>query len=219
MALPRKVIFCLPGKTFSDNYFNAWNLSIAELSKLGIEFGYSMHYDPVVYYTRNKILGGSNQKGPKQTPWQSTVQYDTMIWIDSDIIWTVDNLLNILNHEYPIVAGSYLMSDRIHYPIVETLDYNLLRNTGEFKFLDKTEMAKRIQPFKVSYTGFGFIAIKYGVFENMDYPWFQPRWISNESFHDFSSEDVGFCWNAYDKGYEIYIDPNIIVKHEKTILI
>ena len=36
-------------------------------------------------------------------------------------------------------------------------------------------MGKRNKPFTVDYTGFGWVLIKKGVFENMEYPWFAPK--------------------------------------------
>lgn len=219
MALPNQVIFCLPGKSFSSNYFNCWNATIAELNRLGIQYAYSTAYDPVVYYTRNRILGGSNTKGKNQTPWQSQLPYDKMIWIDNDMVWNPQDIINLISHDYPIVAGNYSMEDQAHCPIVENLDWKSLNTDGSFPFMTKVELNSRVQPFKVSYTGFGFVAIKNGVIESMEYPWFRPHWISLENFHDFSAEDVGFCWSAAEKGFEIYIDPTIRVGHEKLQII
>lgn len=214
-----RLIFCLPGRTFSLNYFNSWNDTIAELSRHGISYAYSMGYDPVVYYARNRILGGQNTSGKVQKPWQGTQQYDRMIWIDSDMVWRPQDVLSLLEHDKPIIAGTYMMADNTHFPIVENLDFSHLANHGVFRFMDAQDMRGKTAPFRVSYTGFGFMAIKPGVMESMEYPWFRPRWVSNESFHDFCAEDVGFCWTAQELGHEIWIDPSIRVGHEKSIVL
>jgi GT2 family glycosyltransferase len=69
----------------------------------------------------------------------------------------------------------------------------------------------------------GFMMIKNGVYENIDYPWFEPRFFEYEKdgkiIRDFCSEDVGFCLKAKEKGFPVYIDPSIRVRHEKTILL
>jgi GT2 family glycosyltransferase len=214
------IIFCLPAKTFSVNWFNSWNLTTSELIKNQISYAYSVQYDPVVYYCRNRILGGNNLNGKAQIPWQGQIKYDYQIWIDSDIIWQPSDIMKLLSKGKNIVAGLYHMSDGVNYPVVETLDFQHLKDYGTFKFLtDEDLKSKSTTPFKVSYTGFGFIAIKYGVMESLGYPWFHPRWISNETFHDFCAEDVGFCWSAQEKGWDIYVDPTCIVKHEKTVLL
>ena len=214
-----KLIFCLPGRTFSSNYFNSWNSTIAELSAHGISYAYSMGYDPVVYYVRNRILGGQNTAGRSQLPWQGKLPYDRMIWIDSDMVWTPDDVLKLISSDKPITGGTYIMSDNQNYPVVENLDFSHLADHGVFKFMDREEMASRSEPFKVSYTGFGFVAIKAGVIEQMEYPWFRPRWVSNDRFHDFCAEDVGFCWTAQENGHEIWIDPTIRVGHEKSTVL
>lgn len=219
MSLPTRIVFCLPGRSFSSNWFNAWNASASELNKLNISYAYSNCYDPVVYFTRNRILGGNNTSGPSQKPWQGTLQYDKMVWIDSDIIWTPQQLIQLLQHDKPIVSGIYHMHDATHFPVVENLDFTHLAEYGVFKFMNTNDMMTKVQLFKASYTGFGFVAIKQGVLENMPYPWFQPKWITNERFYDFCAEDVGFCWSAQECGHDIWIDPTIKVGHEKQIII
>ena len=219
MTLPTQIIFCLPGNSFSSNWFNSWNASVSELNKFGIRYAYSNAYDPVVYYTRNRILGGNNTGGRTQKPWQGSLDYDKLVWIDSDIVWSPQNLIQLISHDRDITAGIYHMHDMKHFPVVEDLDFNHLVDHGVFKFITTEAMAAKNQPFKASYTGFGFLAINHGVMENIPYPWFQPKWITNDRFHDFCAEDVGFCWSAQEQGYEIWIDPTIKVGHEKTLVI
>jgi len=213
------VLFCLPGRNFSANYFNSWNQTVAELNNRNISFAYSIGYDPVVYYARNKILGGNNTSGKHQKPWQGKIEYDRMFWIDSDMVWTGNDVITLISHDLPVVGGAYLMSDAMNHPVVEDLDFNHLAERGVFKFMDRGTMSAKTEPFKVSYTGFGFLSIKHGVVESMEYPWFQPRWVSNEKFHDFCAEDVGFCWAAQELGHDIYVDPNVRIGHEKTVVL
>ena len=213
------IIFCLPAKTISSNYFNSWNATITELNKQGITYSYSMGYDPVVYYTRNRILGGQNVAGRIQKPWQGKIQYDKMIWIDSDMVWKPADIIKLINHNEPIISGTYLMSDGNRFPIVENLDYTHLADNGVFEFMTIDNMKNKKSSFVASYTGFGFLSINYGVVETMEYPWFQPKWVSNDRFHDFCAEDVGFCWSANEVGHKIVIDPSIRVGHEKTMII
>ena len=219
MTLPKKIVFCLPGKSFSTNFFNSWNATIAELNKANVSYAYSTVYDPVIYFARNRILGGSNTAGKKQQPWQGNLPYDKMVWIDSDIVWRPEDLIKLIQHDKPIVAGTYLMNDNINHPVVEKLDFDHLADTGVFKFINRAEMLTKKEVFKASYTGFGFVAIKHGVIETLEYPWFQPRWVTNEKFHDFCAEDVGFCWAAQELGHEIWIDPSIKVGHEKNVIL
>ena len=76
----------------------------------------------------------------------------------------------------------------------------------------------------VDYTGFGWILVKKNVFESMEYPWFKPLWFqfgeaeNGSLIKEFCSEDVGWCKTIKKLGYEIFVDPTIIVGHEKTIV-
>ena len=79
-------------------------------------------------------------------------------------------------------------------------------------------MSKRKKPFTVDYTGFGWVMIKNGVFENLEYPWFAPKMQVFESgnVQDMCGEDVSFCLDAKEAGFDIWCDPRIRVGHEKT---
>ena len=82
-------------------------------------------------------------------------------------------------------------------------------------------MGKRKKPFTVDYTGFGWVMIKNGVFESLEYPWFAPKMQVFESgaVQDMCGEDVSFCLDAKEEGHEIWCDPRIRVGHEKTRII
>ena len=77
--------------------------------------------------------------------------------------------------------------------------------------------------FTVDYTGFGWVLIKKGVWEHeeMKYPWFAPKMQVFESgeVQDMCGEDVSFCLDALNAGFEIWCDPRIRVGHEKQRVI
>lgn len=213
------IVFCIPGKTFSSSWVNSWTNTIDMCRDNNIAYAVSMYYDPVVYYCRNKILGGSNTRGKSQHPWMGKLNYDYQIWIDSDMVWEPTDVLSLLNHNADIVSGVYTTANGVNLAVVENLNFNHLATYGTFQFMTANDLKLKTSPFYANYTGFGFIAIKRGVVESIEYPWFQPRWVSNSQFHDFCSEDVGFCWAIYDKGYKILVDPNIKVGHEKSTIL
>jgi len=55
------------------------------------------------------------------------------------------------------------------------------------------------------------------VLESLEYPWFRPIWKNIGHMKDFTSEDVGFCIQIREAGYEIYCDPSVIGGHMKLI--
>jgi GT2 family glycosyltransferase len=193
--------------------------TISTLGRNGIEFQYSIDYDPVVYYARSRVLAGNNVDGKNQKPFRGQTPYDYLVWIDSDMVWSGNDVLNLIKHDKSIVSGCYMTADNNSLPIVEHLDYSKLLEQGTFEFLTRDELTTRTSPFTASYVGFGFLAVKYGVFEQMEYPWFQPKFVEQGNFKEFTAEDVGFCWTAKDLGFDIWVDPNVRVGHEKSVVL
>ena len=97
-------------------------------------------------------------------------------------------------------------------------------NNGKFHFLTPEDIKGKEELMSVDYTGFGWILVKKSVFESMEYPWFKPLWFqfgqaeNGSLIKEFCSEDVGWCKTIKKLGYEIFVDPTIIVGHEKTIV-
>jgi hypothetical protein len=211
------VIFCFPGNQFSDRWIHSWMDTISVLTKNNIRYAYSMAYDPVVYYARNRVLGGNNIDGRDQKPFRGQVDYDYQFWIDSDMVWSGHDVLKLITLGKPIAGGCYMMANNQELPLVETLDWDKLATDGTFRFMDRAALNSKSDPFRVSYSGFGFICIKRGIMESMDYPWFQPRFVDYKGFHDFTAEDVSFCWRAAELGHEIWIDPTVRVGHQKSL--
>lgn len=214
-----KVIFCIPGREFSDRWVRSWTDTLIECGRSGIDWAMSMQYDPVVYYARNRVLGGDNTQGRLQKPFQGTVDYDRMVWIDSDIVWKGSDVMRLLSHDMDVVSGCYPMADGNSYPIVENLDYDRLLEQGTFAFMQREDLESRTDLFKANYVGFGFVSIARGVIEQMEYPWFRPRWVEMDQFCDFTAEDVGFCWSALEKHIDIWVDPSIRLGHLKPAVI
>jgi hypothetical protein len=118
-----------------------------------------------------------------------------------------------------IASGLYMMSDNIHYATVKDWDEEFFAKNGHFEFLTPSKLKQHKQPFKVDYTGFGFMLIKKGVFEKLKYPWFRPLWKNIGDAIDFTMEDVAFCHLVKEQGINVWIHPEVIVKHEKKVLL
>jgi len=126
--------------------------------------------------------------------------------------------------EREIVAGWYCTEDGKTTSVAHWLDEDDFRtNGGVMNHETIDSISKRKKPFTVDYTGFGWLLIKNGVFEHegMPYPWFAPKMQIFESgeVQDMCGEDVSFCLDAKEAGFEIWCDPRIRVGHEKTRVI
>ena len=126
--------------------------------------------------------------------------------------------------EREIVAGWYCTEDGKTTSVAHWLDEDDFRtNGGVMNHETIDSISKRKKSFTVDYTGFGWLLIKKGVFEHegMPYPWFAPKMQVFESgeVQDMCGEDVSFCLDAKEAGFEIWCDPRIRVGHEKTRII
>ena len=126
--------------------------------------------------------------------------------------------------EREIVAGWYCTEDGKTTSVAHWLDEDDFRgNGGVMNHETIDSITKRKKSFTVDYTGFGWLLIKKGVFESegLPYPWFAPKMQVFESgeVQDMCGEDVSFCLDAKEAGFEIWCDPRIRVGHEKTRII
>jgi len=164
-------------------------------------------------------LGGDSTKGEDQKPFQGSVDYDYMLWVDSDNIFTPQDFLKLYNLKKEIASGLYLTQDAKNFATVKNWDEKFFEKNGYFEFLTAESLKQYKQPFIVDYTGFGFILIKKGVFEKLKYPWFRPVWKKFGNVTEFTMEDVSFCHLVKEHGINVWVHPEVVVKHEKKFLI
>lgn len=219
----KTVVFCIPGRQFTNNFLLSWSDLFVWCLMNGINPLIVNRYSPNLYYVRNMCLGGNTILGTEQKPFNGSIKYDYLMWIDSDVVFTPQHFVELLKVDQPIVSGLYMTHDNIHYATVESMNDDTYRKTGAYKFLTREELSKKTKPFEVDYTGFGWMIIKYGVFEELEYPWFRPLWsdfsTSTTKIEEFCMEDVAFCKLVKEKGYSIWVTPNAVVGHEKMMIL
>lgn len=214
-----RLVFCLPGNKYSKEFLENWTDTIIYFKRMGVEITLSVKYSCNIYYSRNMCLGGDVLRGVNQKPFNSRVIYDFLVWIDSDIIFKPQQIMKLIYHNKHIISGLYLMEDRKHYATVKTWDEKHFLKHGSFQFLKPQDIRYNKDIMEVCYTGMGFMVVKYGVFEDMNYPWFEPIFKEIGNCRDFTMEDVSFCLKASKLGYKILIDPTVIVGHQKQSII
>jgi hypothetical protein len=211
-----KIVFCLPGKQYSGKFLTCWTKLIHHCINKNYTMYFSQRYTSNVYYVRSMCLGADVRKGKHQKPFDGTLDYDYIMWIDSDIIFTVENFEKLMSNNVDICGGLYLMDGGKQFAAVKNWDEKQFEKNGTFDFLTPDDISHSPSLMKVSYTGFGFLLIKKGVFEKIEYPWFAPKFTTIGDCYDFASEDVSFCLKAKEYGFDVNIDPTVWVRHEKT---
>lgn len=221
------VVFCIPGRSFSGRFLICWTNLVQYCYQVGITPILSTQYSSVVHFARALCLGADVSKGEYQKPFQGTVDYDFIIWIDSDILFNPKQIIELMNSPYNITCGLYMMEDMKHYAVVKHWDTEFFKNNFTFQFITREYMDERKDQeryMEVAYSGMGFMCIRKGVIEKLKYPWFcRPleRIVSKDGIEmvEMSSEDVCFCRNLQDAGEKIMLDTSIIVGHEKLLAI
>ena len=84
------IVFCLPGRTFSNNFLLCWSELLMTCIKNNINPLVSCSYDSNVNFVRSKCLGYDVLRGKDQKPFDGKLDYDYIMWIDSDIIFKIE---------------------------------------------------------------------------------------------------------------------------------
>ena len=215
-----KVIIALPGRTFSGGFMVNLLETVQTLKSKNYTVMIINEYSSYVTYSRMKTLGLDVLRGADQKPFGGKVDYDVWVTIDSDIRFTPEQMIELIEdtNKYPVVSGLYRMEDLKHYACVKEWDTKYFKTNGSFEFMKSDEDIKD-KYISVAYNGMGFFACRKGVIEKLKYPYFSYPLIEIDGLRETCSEDVSFCKNLTDAGFEIIVNTSLRVGHEKTLVI
>jgi hypothetical protein len=206
-----KIIFCIPGNSFSNRFLKCWTQLTMELHKRDVEYELLSQYIPNVYQVRSLLLGADRKFGQYQTPWQGKRDYDYIMWIDSDQVFEPNDFFKLLEHDKDIVSGLYLRKPQGDTLNDVPIEFACFNEDGKRLYTNEVNGELR----KVWSNGMGWMLVKKGVFEKIEYPWFGPI-IEGLGFH---GEDVSFQLRADVYGFDSWVDTSIIVGHEKGVVL
>ena len=229
-VVKKRVIIGIPGSSFSSQFLLSWTRTLYMLWESG-------KYDVIiapgvssfVSFARMKTLGLDVLRGKDQKPFNG-LEYDVFVTIDSDVIWSPDQLVELIasTETNPVVAGMYMMADCKHLAVVKDWDTEYFKQNGTFEFLtlENLEAIKSTTDAKflpVSYVGMGFMAIRKEVLDSLQYPYFytdlQQMQKDDTSIVEMCSEDVALCKNIQAAGHTVYLHTGIRVGHLKELII
>ena len=218
-----RIVFCLPGREYSREFLLAWSDLLMQASAKGHQCMISQQYSSVVHFARAKCLGGDVLKGPDQKPFQGQIEYDAMMWIDSDIVFKPEDFFRILESPHDVTAGLYMMEDLTHMAAVKEWNQDFFAKNGSFKFLRPDDIVGAPEYMEVAYAGMGWMLIRKGAVEDIKYPWFRSElntmWDGDKMLVDLCSEDVSFCNALKAAGHPIHIDTKLRVGHQKKMIL
>lgn len=222
----RRVVIALPGSSFSADFLLNMIETVSLLRKNRVEVALASGESSFVPFARMKTLGLNVLNGEDQKPFNGQYKYDTWITIDSDIRFTPQQVFELIESTdtHHVVAGAYRMKDLINSTAIKKWDTDYYLKNGTFKFIPMEELKYEAKYTPVEYSGMGFFACRHGVIEKMKYPYFHHPIVemkddNGKIIREMCSEDVAFCKNIKNAGFNIMLKTTLIVGHEKTLVI
>jgi hypothetical protein len=212
MTVHVNIIIATPGHSMMSGYVKSLFGLIGKLNEKGLTWAWSSEYSSHVADAREMTLNGDNKNIiTEQRPFKGELTYDKILWIDSDITFTPDDAMKLIESDKDIISGAYLLGSG------EVTVYKKLLEQG----YSYDEVKQMNEPIKIEGCGFGFLAVKSGVFESLTRPWFQSAIITSDDGFTFPlmGEDLSWCKRVADAGYEIWFDPTVRVTHNKMMKI
>jgi hypothetical protein len=125
------------------------------------------------------------------------VEAKVFLWIDSDILWSPEDVLKIYGSDKDVISGTYVMETG-----------NAVAKTDHW--LEPHEIFNADGPINLDFCGLGFFAIKGEVLKSIPEPRFASTLVT-----DMEGEDIAFCKKLKAAGFDIWLDPSIRLGHVK----
>lgn len=224
METKKSVVIAFPGKEFSSTFLMQWSDSLLKLTQVGYKIALTSDYSTYIPFTRMMTLGLDTMRGDDQKPFDGKIEYDVWVTIDSDIIFTPKQLIELIEDtdKYPVISGVYRINNSKYIAAVKEWDLAHFIKNGVYEFIDPETLDKDIKHHEVAYSGMGFMACTREVLENIKYPYFnyptEELEIDGKTVSQVFSEDVSFSKRVTDAGYKIVINTDLYVGHEKKLI-
>jgi hypothetical protein len=211
------VLIATPGAMIEAQYVKSLVATLAECDKRGITYKWLNSYSSLVHHARELTANGNGNDDytlsvDQKSPGGDDITYNKIFWIDSDISWTVDQFFSLYDSEKDVISGAYLLSDGY-----TTTVHAWNQPNG----IPAHEIVNMKDVMKIQSCGFGFVAMKHGVFEKIQRPWFNHEYVKvgqtedGLDMIDSVGEDISWCVKAFRAGIDIYFDPKVLVTHMK----
>ena len=200
-----KIIFCIPGRNFSNNFLTSWTRLLKYCEKNNIEYELSNGYTSIVHLARYSCLMINHESTCNicLNPFSETT-YDYIMWIDSDMVFNPEHFEKLLKAKKEVITGLYRIENT---NLLGCFDTNNKR-------IDVDYIKNNSGVIEVSFSAMGFMLIKRGVYERMPFPYFS---VPGES--GMLSETLSFCHNLSKSNIPIYAHLDVVVGHEKPMII
>lgn len=142
------------------------------------------------------------------------VEYDYMLWLETDMVFDPADVMNLINADTDIISALYPMG-------TNAPDAAVAGWLPDKRIHIPTAKEAEAKAIPVDFCGLGFILVKKGVFEAIKYPWFKKMYSEpdNNGYITYLGDDFSFCAEVKQLGYTVYIHSGVIAGHEKSIIL
>jgi hypothetical protein len=200
------------GGNLSVNYTNSLLRSSALFQSNGLKLN-------VMFLSNHSLITMARNKIVAEIFKNDKYDWESIVWIDSDISWEPEDLLKLALHDEDVVAGTY--RKKIHHSCHFTL-----------KMIRGNETPDERGLIEIEAVGTGFLRVSrkamqdlldsektFYTEENNATPTSEPMIIKNlfetgVKDGQMLSEDFFFCAKLRDRGYKIMLDTNIDLGHD-----
>ena len=193
-----KVAFLIPGETVTGWFLENWTNLIKSLPD-DLEWKLFRGYKPNVFQVRTDLLNQAREWNP-----------DYYMWIDSDSNFSPQDFEKLMNHDKDIVSGVYLLREAMKsYKLYGEAPFACHCLT-ENRWLTTADVRGKTDLIQVRANGMGWMLIKAKAMNAVK----EPFKADGER-----SEDILLQERLFDLDIKSYIDPTIIIGHEKMIIL
>lgn len=178
-----KLAICVPARDTVHAGFAVCLANLtARLQKNQIDFEILFTLGSVIASQRNNLVAQALE-----------LDCTHILWIDSDMHFPASIVEKFLKHNKKIIAANYSTRVKPLRSVAFTNRKNLMSRLTETKGLH--------QVFAI---GMGCMLVNIDVYKTMPKPWYSYEW--NEDLQDICGEDIWFCNQAQNHGFEIWVD-------------
>lgn len=211
-----KLNICVLGSSFSWRFVLSLLKLTIDLNEKDIEWNWCNAQNANIYKGRDMVLQGEIF-GKEDMKLFSGDPYDYILWIDSDQVFEPGDVHKLIKADKQVIGGAIRQADMVY--ACGEWDEKLLKEDKTTRRLDQKILDKSEEPIRVGFTGFGFILIKQGVYEQLKYPWHKALEYDIDGVFDQLSEDGSFFKQLRQLDIPVYIHPKVRIGHEKTFVI
>jgi hypothetical protein len=190
---------------------------MAYAAHAGIEVGLCHHSGSHIGQLRELMVDGLRM---------SREHHDRLLWIDSDIFWTVEDFCKIIDSPHRITVGAYMISPDGRLSVVkqfasdatETCSEALNWTEPQPQHFHADEIDNLPRYVNTYSSGLGFCSMKRGIFGELEYPYFSNIEEVNpvtQKIEISTSEDCALFLKARRAGIECVFDTTIRLSHVK----